>query len=49
MNKDRKIQGISSSCIRMINMDIQKVKKMVNMGVDMTKLTPDLFDNDNNE
>ena len=28
INKDKKIQGISSSCMKMMNLDIQKAKRL---------------------
>ena len=49
INKDKKIQGISSSCMKMMNLDIQKMKRLSMSGIDVSKLAPNLFDNEHSE
>lgn len=49
INREKKIQGISSSCMKMMNLDIQKMKRMSLSGIDINKLAPNLFDNEHSD
>ena len=46
LNKDQKIQGISSSCMPMMNLDLAKMRKLLMYGIDMNHLAPNLFNNE---
>lgn len=43
-NKEKKIQGISSSCTKLMGLDVTLVKKMISANYDISKLSPDLED-----
>lgn len=43
-NKEKKIQGISSSCIKMMGLDVQMMRRMIATNYDLAKLSPDLED-----
>ncbi len=43
INKDKKIQGISSSCIKLMGgMDLNMIRKIYAAGYDISKLAPEL-------
>lgn len=44
VNKERMIQGISSGCIKLMSLDLQKLKKINQFGIDIQQIAPDLFD-----
>ena len=44
INKEKKIQGISSGCMKVLNIDIQKMRRLTSNGIDISKLAPGLFD-----
>jgi hypothetical protein len=44
INKEKKIQGISSGCMKVLNLDIQKMRRLNQNGIDINKLAPGLFD-----
>jgi PAS domain S-box-containing protein len=46
INKEKRIQGISSSCMKLMNLDAQKMRRLASSGIDIKKLAPNLFDND---
>ena len=41
--------GISSACIKMMNMDIAKMKRFLFNSIDITQMAPDLFDLQSND
>lgn len=41
-NKEKKIAGISSSCIKLMGLDVNKIRRLNNSGYDIIKLAPDL-------
>lgn len=41
--------GISSSCIKMMNMDIPKMKRYLFNNIDITQMAPELFDLQSND
>ena len=41
-NKDKKIQGISSSCLKMMGLDREKMARITAQGYDLYRLAPDL-------
>ena len=43
LNKDKKIQGISSSCMRLMNLDLTRMRRLTGNGYDLNKLAPSLF------
>lgn len=43
-NKEKKIHGISSSCIKMMGLDINMIRRMVAANYDLSRLSPDLED-----
>jgi PAS domain S-box-containing protein len=43
INKDKKLQGLSSSCMPIMNLDISKMRKLSLSGINITKLAPKLF------
>lgn len=43
LNKEKKIQGISSSCIRLLNMDLNRMRRLTTHGYDLNKLAPSLL------
>ena len=43
LNKDKKLHGISSSCIKMLNLDLQKIRRLHYTGINIEKLAPGLF------
>ena len=49
LNKDKKIQGISSSCMRLLNLDISRMRRLTNNGYDLPKLAPGLFVSSNGD
>ena len=44
INKEKKIQGISSGCMKVLNLDIQKMRRLNQSGIDISKLAPGIFD-----
>ncbi len=44
INKERKIQGISSGCLKVLNLDIQKMRRLNANGIDIQRLAPALFE-----
>lgn len=42
MNKDKKIQGISSSCIKLMSLDLNMMKRLFTAGYDISKLAPEI-------
>jgi PAS domain S-box-containing protein len=46
INKEKRIQGISSSCMKLMNLDAQKMRRLASSGIDIKKMAPNLFDND---
>ena len=44
ISKEMKIQGISSGCLKVINLDIQKMRRLNSQGIDINKLAPGLFE-----
>ena len=42
INKEKKIQGISSSCLKLMGVDVNRVKRMNSAGYDINKLAPDI-------
>lgn len=46
LNKEKRIQGISSSCMKIMNLDIQKMRRLASSGIDINKLAPALFAHD---
>ena len=46
INKDKKFQGLSSSCIKMLNLDLVRMRRMTLAGFDVNKVAPGLLDND---
>src|SRR3569833_4653780 len=49
LNKEKKIQGISSSCMKMMNFDDYKMRRLTQNGIDINKLAPQLFDEDHSD
>jgi len=47
VNKEMKIQAISSGCMKVINLDIQKIRRLNQQGIDINKLAPGLFEDSN--
>lgn len=43
-NKEKKINGISSSCMKMMGLDVTLVRRMLAVNYDLTRLSPDLED-----
>lgn len=49
LNKEKKIQGISSGAMNVLNLDIQKMRRLNTSGIDINQLAPAIFDaNDEN-
>lgn len=46
VGNDRKIRGISSNSVNLIKLDNRRLSRMNLLGIDMTKLCPDVFDLD---
>jgi hypothetical protein len=44
LTKDKKIQGISSSCYKMMGLDLNMVRRMAAANYDLNRLSPDLED-----
>lgn len=44
LNKEKKIQGISSGAMKVLNLDIQKMRRLSTSGIDINKLAPAIFD-----
>ena len=44
INKEQKIQAISSGCMKVINLDIQKMRRLNQQGIDINRLAPGLFE-----
>lgn len=49
LNKEKKIQGISSSCMRLLNLDITRMRRLTSNGYDLNKLAPSLFNGSNSD
>lgn len=48
LNKEKKLQGVSSSCIQLMNIDTYQLKRLSASGIDINILAPDLFLSDDN-
>jgi len=44
LNKDKRIQGITSSCMKMMNLDLLKLRRLSQNGIGIKKLAPSLLD-----
>lgn len=42
VNKDKKIQGISSSCIKLMSLDLNTMKRIFTAGYDISKMAPEI-------
>lgn len=49
INSDKHIVGLSSSCIKLINLDCVKLRRYQQQGIDIEKLAPTLFLNENQD
>lgn len=43
INKDKKLQGLSSSCMPIMNLDISRMRKLSQSNINITKLAPKLL------
>jgi hypothetical protein len=44
INREKKIIGITSNLVNILSLDNKKVLKMNSLGLDMTRVAPDVFD-----
>ena len=49
VSKERRILNISSSCIKMLSLDIQKLKRLNHNNIDINKIAPELFSSEQQE
>lgn len=43
LNKDKKIHGLSSSCIKLMGLDMIRLKRLILNGYDLKRLAPDIL------
>lgn len=43
INRDKKISGISASCMKIFDYDLSKLKKLAHSGYEISKFAPELF------